>query len=526
MARQVLLLALPCLLCALFAGGCVQDDGARWSPLGLIDEDQERELGQKVDRELQGHLRMIQDPIVTGFLHDLGQVIVRQVEPQPFIYRFRVVEDPSLNAFAVPGGYVYFHTGTLLAAGTLDELAGVMGHEVAHVKARHYAKMRQRSQLPDLLTNVAVLAVAVATGEPGVLITGMAANVALKLSFSRGYETEADQLGSSYMQRAGFAPGAIVHFFERILARYENNPSQLPPYLFTHPEVESRIESTRATSQTRRPAEVDHAELEGGFRHMQGRLAWLLEHGRSAYPSEAPNYDPGRGAAVLTEANRLAAINEIEAAIDLLENRLEQTSGDPRLHFRLAELLRERGRYPEAIAAFRRTIDLDPTRAQVFFQLGLSYKAIGDRQRAVYALEQALARAGGRGVIRQRAEWEVLKLNFGVVARVGFAKREPGQGGDDPAGGIQERFRLDDGGLVWWARLTPRFLGYGEQIEVRWRDPSGRVVQQDAARRVERNLFVSELPLAGLGGNAIGEWRVETLLRGDPVDEQRVHIDP
>ena len=61
---------------------------------------------------------------------------------------------------------------------------------------------------------------------------------------------------------------------------------------------------------------------------------------------------------------------------------------------------------------------------------------------------------------------------------------------------------------------------------MRWRDPSGRVIQQDAARRVERNLFVSELPLAGLGGNAIGEWRVETLLRGDPVDEQRVHIDP
>ena len=122
------------LFCLVALASCVQDDGTRFNPirqLTEISDDDERQLGMDFDRELQKHVRVIQDPVVAGYLNDLGQKIVRQIEPQPFIYRFRVIDDPSLNAFAVPGGYVYFHSGTLLAAGSEAELAGVMGRDRA-----------------------------------------------------------------------------------------------------------------------------------------------------------------------------------------------------------------------------------------------------------------------------------------------------------------------------------------------------------------------------------------------------------
>ena len=73
-------------------------------------------MGDSADTQLRAVLPLIDDPIVLGFLNDFGQSLVRRVEPQPFVYRFRIVQDPSLNAFALPGGYIYFHSGTILAA--------------------------------------------------------------------------------------------------------------------------------------------------------------------------------------------------------------------------------------------------------------------------------------------------------------------------------------------------------------------------------------------------------------------------
>ena len=172
MATRTALLTLATLALACLAG-CVQDDGTRFNPIKdmtSVSDDEERELGLQFDRELRKKVVVIEDPVVAGFINDLGQEIVRTIEPQPFIYRFRVIQDESLNAFAVPGGYVYFHSGTLLAAGSIDELAGVMGHEIAHVKAHHYARMQKKSQIPDLLVGLAGMAAAVAAEEPGILV--------------------------------------------------------------------------------------------------------------------------------------------------------------------------------------------------------------------------------------------------------------------------------------------------------------------------------------------------------------------
>src|SRR5262245_4796465 len=246
MAARVQRLAPLALLVAVLAG-CLQDDGTRFNPLRTfspqIDDDAERELGMEFDRALQEAVTLIQDPVVVGFLNDLGQALVSQIEPQPFVYRFRVVEDPRLNAFAVPGGYVYFHTGTILAAASIDELAGVMGHEIAHVKAHHYAKMRQQSAIPDLATQIIGLSAAIAAKEPGLLMVAQGINVSMQLRYSREAEAEADHLGAIWMSRAGFEPTGIVRFFQRILEEQHRTPDQIPPYLYSHPAVEERIDA-------------------------------------------------------------------------------------------------------------------------------------------------------------------------------------------------------------------------------------------------------------------------------------------
>ena len=207
------------------AAGCLQDDGRRFNPLrqlGPPDVQDERDIGAQFDEEIRKHVVLIDDPVVAGFVNEIGQQLVAGLDRQPFVYRFRVVRDPALNAFAVPGGYIYLHSGTVLAAGSVDELAGVIGHEIGHVKARHFARMQARTKIPDLLTNLAGMAAAVATGEPGVLVATQAANVAMQLRFTREFETEADQLSVVYTTRAGYEPAAITRFFDEVLVMAED----------------------------------------------------------------------------------------------------------------------------------------------------------------------------------------------------------------------------------------------------------------------------------------------------------------
>jgi len=461
--------------------------------------------------------------VVAGYLNDLGQKIVRGIEPQPFIYRFRVIEDPSLNAFAVPGGYIYFHSGTLLAVGSVDELAGVMGHEIAHVKARHYARMQKASQLPDILAGIAGMAAAVAAREPGILVATQAANVAMKLHFSREYETEADELGTIFMTRAGFMPAAITRFFERILAEKRATPDRIPPYLFTHPDVEARIAAVTAQAEKLRPTGENAPSSDAELREAQTRMAQLIDARRATLPGP-PAPDPGLSDARLAEAERLAAAGEPDAALLQLARAEASEPGDPRVPFRVGELLAEQGRHAEAIEAYRRTVRLDPTRALVFFKLGLAYRQLGERHRAVYAFEQASLRAGPGNQLQRRADWEVEKLTFTIVPESGVSEGDALASELPPAPHPGASFAAGTPRIGWWARLGSRFVPYGDQIRVRWLAPDGRVVQDEKAERLRRPYVGSTLEFDAAGASPAGTWTVEARIDDDVIDSQRFEI--
>ena len=536
----------PVLLLAL-AIGCTQGSVGFPNPFrGLtgFSEDDERRIGMEFDRSIQKQVEVIHDPLVAGFINELGQSIVAEIEPQPFIYRFRVIKDPSLNAFAVPGGYVYFHSGTILAAGSIDELAGVMGHEIAHVKGHHYVRMQKKQRPIELATTGAAILASVFMTDPTPVIAAQALNVSMGLKFSRDLEAESDHRGSIWVTRAGYDPAGITRFFERILEEQKDYPDGIPPYLFSHPDVEERIETVRAQAEKLRSDSTREPDpqLAVTMLDVQERLHLLIETGRANLPilppepsstlthtdadanANADNVTPDAAPIepLLDAADELARAGDIDAA--LLKLAHAGDSADPRVPFAAGELLFEAGRYPEAVAAYRRTVLRDSTHARVFYKLGLAHKHSDQRHQAVWAFEQAVLRASPGTDLRQRVDWEIEKLTFQTILAAGFTDGSKANSRRPPPGRARDTFTVGDARMLWWARLGETFVPHASRVTVRWTNPEGVVVQENTAEPVPMTFITSVLEFDAAGAPA-GEWTVEALLDDDVVDVRNVRVD-
>ncbi|TDJ20005.1 MAG: tetratricopeptide repeat protein [Deltaproteobacteria bacterium] len=530
--RTLRLAALPRCLVALLYGlpllACVQDDGSRFNPIAAmttVSEEEEREIGFEFDQAIRKQVQVIEDPVVAGFINDLGQEIVRTLEPQPFIYRFRIIEADSLNAFAVPGGYIFFHSATVLAAGSIEELAGIMGHEIAHVKGHHYARMRKKSQIPDILVGLAGLAAAIATNEPGALIATQAANQAIKLKFSREFENEADKYGGIFVTRAGWDAAGITRFFERILLETKRHPNNIPPYLFSHPEVDDRIDSVRHEAESLRPTRVPDPRFARELIEVQARLAYLRDTGRDTVPPPDRIGDTNRTDAMLEKARRLVIEEGYDEALVVLSRAEAYDPSDPRVAYNIGELLALQGRHRRALEAYRRTVRLDPTRALVFYRLGRSYQAVGDRHSAVHAYEQASTRAGASSTLRKRADWRIETLIFPVLLKTGFAVGAgPGAAADTPLGHTVEVFEAGTTQWIWWGQISDRYSGYSKHMNVRWRHPDGHLVAQTEVDEYDARYIGSVLDLEADETRIEGEWSVEVRYREEPLERRTFEV--
>jgi predicted Zn-dependent protease len=483
-------------LVMLGVAGCIPL-GPGYDPIDAVapsfSDDDEREIGLAFDHSLVDSGRVVLDPVVTGFLQRLGQSIVDETGEQPFVYRFRVIEDPSLNAFAVFGGYIYVHTGTLLAVSDLAELAGVMGHEVAHVRLGHHARIEQKTALPNLLANLAGLGATLGTGEIGGLVTAQAINVALQLHWSRELEAEADYYGTEFAARAGYEPAGIRRFFERILAARGAEPDAIPPYLYSHPAVDERIEAVTLRASALEPGPRADPGLEAAFAAARERLLLLRASNRTHWIEQRPPND---------------LFSEEEAV----------ATADPAVPFRRGEALLAAGDAAGAALAFRDTIRLDPTRALVFFRLGEAFEALGERTWAVWAYEHALFRAGKKSTLHRRAEWEVVKLTFPVVHDVSLRAERLLEGGDAETLFSGEWDRAGSTRLVWRARLGKRFEGLGARLRTRWSGPG--IAGAIEVPVVQPADDVATASLALEAGTPGGPWTVTLELDGDVVDER------
>lgn len=508
------------------AAACVQNDGRRFNPIRNaleVSVQDEREAGFAFDQEMEQHARLIDDYVVNAFLTDLGQAIVEVVGPQPFLYQFRVVDANSLNAFAVPGGYVYFHSETLLAASEVEEVVGVMAHEVAHVKGRHYARLREKSMVPDIVAGLGGLATAVATGQPGAAVTAQGANVALKLRWTREVEAEADRQGVIYMTRAGFDAAEMARFFDRILAEKQRNPIDIPPYLYSHPDIEERAELVRAEAERLRRARPRPVGFDERFRAVQRRLAILRGMGRTRLPARPPEYDRVKSDFYLERAEALARNGDKEEALAVLAEGQLLEPRDPRLFLRAGDILAAAGRDPEALVAYRHTVDLDSSNPLALYRAARAAVRVERPGLAIFYLDQARLRSRAETDLRRRIDWEIEKLTFPVVEESGLA--DGSHRGETVAGDPREHFRRgDDDEAVWWGRVGERFGDSRKDLRVRWTDPTGRVVQDESVETRRKPFVSSQLKIDG--DAPAGTWTVEALLGNEPVVRDRFELEP
>ncbi|MBV2235152.1 MAG: M48 family metalloprotease [Sterolibacterium sp.] len=188
----------------------------------------------------------IDDPEINGYLNRLGLRLLAKSNAPRQDFDFFALRDPSLNAFAMPGGYIGVHTGLITATHSESELASVLAHEISHVTQHHLARQissQAQGQLPMLLA----LAVAILASRSnsdlaqGALMTGQAASIQHQLNYSRDFEREADRLGLQLLEDAGFDVRAMVDFFERLQKYGRLYESNAPGYLRTHPLTSERI---------------------------------------------------------------------------------------------------------------------------------------------------------------------------------------------------------------------------------------------------------------------------------------------
>lgn len=524
---------LPALLAAVAVAlaGCLRAPPNPFSRDLSIEN--EIELGAQIHSQIRAQAPLVTDPILLAYLNELGQELVAVTEPQPFVYRFNLIIDDELNAFAVPGGYIYLHTGTLAQAGNVSELAGVLAHEVAHVRRRHIARAQEKSGATSLASLAALIAAA-AAGDPDVSAAIIAAstgiNVGIQLKHSRDHEAEADRYGISYMLETGYPPMGMVRFFQRILAEQRGDPSVIPPYLYSHPEVRKRIEDAKVEierlggappsrefpeARDDAPAGPEPPSLavrDARLSRMQARLAALLSPvaGGSGLLAR-PSFDREVSEPLLEEARRAVERGEPEAAEAVLARAERLEPNDPRVPLERADLAKRRGDPEGAVRALERAFELDPKVPLVQYELGLAHKRLGNRTQAVFYLEQAATgyREGSPG--RRRAEFEISTLAFPVLESSGVS--------DDVSGAERERFTRGEA-VVWWGRVSPRFAAQEPSFHVRWLDPDGRVVREQRPEMRSGRWLSAELDT---GDAAPGSWTVE-VLAGDSRVEQRSFV--
>jgi len=227
-------------------------------------------MGKEYSQQVEASVKMVQDPVVTEYVNRIGQNLVRNSDAQvPFT--IKVIDSDEVNAFALPGGFFYVNSGLLLAADEEAELAGVMAHEIAHVAARHATRQITRAQWANIGT-IPLIFVGGGIGYAVRSVAGLALPMTF-LSFSRGFEAEADYLGLQYMYKSGYDPQAFISFFEKLQAKEKRKPGTLARAFSTHPQTPDRIEKSQEEIGRILPARPQYVVSTSEFDDVKSRLA-------------------------------------------------------------------------------------------------------------------------------------------------------------------------------------------------------------------------------------------------------------
>jgi len=210
-----------------------------------INQQQEVELGAQAASEIDTTLPLIRDPAVNAYINGLGNQLARVTDKRDLTWHFAVVDSKEVNAFAIPGGWIYINRGLIERAANMSEVAGVLGHEIGHVTLRHTVQQMQQQQEVGAGAIALCTLTKVCGSQTGQAAVGVAGS-ALFAKFSRDDEAEADAEGVKTTIKAGIDPHGIPEMFKILLEERKTNPSAVDAFFASHPLEEDRIAATEA----------------------------------------------------------------------------------------------------------------------------------------------------------------------------------------------------------------------------------------------------------------------------------------
>ncbi len=234
--------ALALLLLLTVLGGCAVNPATGAREISLVGEGQEIAMGQQSDPGIVAQMGLYPDSSVQRYVRDIGLRMAAISERPDLPWTFRVLDDPTVNAFALPGGFVYITRGILTHLNSEAQLAGILGHEIGHVTARHSVSQMSRTQLAQLGLAVGMVFSETVRDYGGLAAQGLGL---LSLSYGRDDELESDHLGLRYMTRLGYEPrelAGVMNMLARHSALHADEGGRVPEWMSTHPYPENRIE--------------------------------------------------------------------------------------------------------------------------------------------------------------------------------------------------------------------------------------------------------------------------------------------
>ncbi|NOY61964.1 MAG: M48 family metallopeptidase [Gammaproteobacteria bacterium] len=365
-----------------------------------ISPQEEQRIGENFMRNLRRSVALVSDPEVHEYINSLGYRLVSNSEQQDGAFTFFVVEDPAINAFAVPGGFIGINSGLILASTSEGELASVLAHEIAHVTQRHIARAVNRSSnmnLPATAALIAAIILGARSGQAGevgqaAVMATVAGTTQASINFTRANEQEADRLGIQTLARSGFDPRYMPLFFERLQQASRYYKSDMPEFLRTHPITINRIADSRGRAeQYPRPEKSDlisdylliHAKLQTRYDQEALSRFKIALQGRAG-----PQQDAARYGYVLT-LRHAGNYDEARKQLAILLKKDPQ-----RIAYRIAAAKTEQiaGNSAEALRIYRDAFNISPHNMPITVHYGEALLEAGEAEQARQILAELTQR--------------------------------------------------------------------------------------------------------------------------------------
>ena len=327
---------------------------------------EERVLGEAFMRAVRARLTLVDDPLVEQYVRSLGYRLVASSDRRDLGFTFFVVEDPSLNAFAAPGGFVGVNSGLIAATRSESEFASVLAHEIAHVTQRHIARAIEhgsRSNLPVLAGILAAVIVGTQDVEAGQATAAavIGSSAQRQINFTRQNEMEADRVGIRMLADAGFDPREMAGVFEKLqnAARYSQRP---PEYLSTHPVTTNRIAEAR--DRAARLPYRQHENSESYYLVRANLRVRTAADAQRVLDQLVDEVSTGQAQSIAAntygQALAMVRLGREEEARGLFERLVESEPDNPVFRAALAGNARRTGDLPRALVLYEEGLDLYP----------------------------------------------------------------------------------------------------------------------------------------------------------------------